>query len=295
LITIVTHCFDRVPDGEDDSSNQVISEWGNEYKLIGNNYLWHDDIAKKLGGIDHDAAVRLSGTRFSVLVGDLAKLERALANYFLDFHTSRGYREVSVPYIVSRSTMQGTGQLPKFEEDMFKVNHSVAGEDAFLIPTAEVPVTNLFRDSILSFSQFPISLVCHSPSFRAEVGSAGKDTRGLLRQHQFQKVELVKICLPEQSSEEHEKLTGDAEQLLKNLKLPYRKMLLCSGDTGFSARMCYDLEVWLPGQQQYREISSCSNCHDFQAKRMKLRAKHSSEEKAIHPHTINGSGVAIGR
>ncbi len=263
--------------------------------MVGEGFLWHDDIARKLGGIDHDAAVRLSGSRFSVLIGDLAKLERALANYFLDFHTSRGYKEVSVPYIVSRSTMQGTGQLPKFEEDMFKINHSVAGEDAFLIPTAEVPVTNLFRDSILSVSQLPIALVCHSPSFRAEVGSAGKDTRGLLRQHQFQKVELVKICLPENSQDEHERLTEDAEQLLRNLKLPYRKVLLCSGDTGFSARMCYDLEVWFPGQQQYREISSCSNCYDFQARRMKLRVKAAIEDKTIFPHTINGSGVAVGR
>lgn len=285
----------RVPDGDDDSNNKVVSEWGTERRLIGDNYLWHDDIARRLGGMDHDAAVRLSGSRFSVLVGDLARLERALANFFLDYHIGKGYREVSVPYIVSRSTMQGTGQLPKFEEDMFKVNHSVSGEDAFLIPTAEVPVTNLFRDSIVPFAQFPISLVCHSPSFRAEVGSAGKDTKGLLRQHQFQKVELVKLCLPEQSQEEHEKLTQDAEDILKSLQLPYRKVMLCSGDTGFSARICYDLEVWLPGQQAYREIASCSNCFDFQARRMKLRAKAGIEDKTIYPHTINGSGVAVGR
>lgn len=250
---------------------------------------------------------------YSVLVGPVAKLERALIQYFLDFHSSRGYTEVSVPYIVSRSTLEGTGQLPKFEEDLFKVNHAVGGEDAFLIPTAEVPVTNLFRDQILNGTDLPIYLVCSSPSFRAEAGSYGRDTRGLLRQHQFHKVELVKICTAETSAQEHESLVADAEEVLKNLELPYRKMLLCSGDTGFSARMCYDLEVWLPGQQEYREISSCSNCQDFQSRRMGLRYRpakntvltdtdssnnNNSNKKGkstLHPHTLNGSGLAVGR
>lgn len=273
--------------------------------------------------MDHDAAARIAGARFSVLTGPLARLERALIQYFLDFHGQRGYTEVSVPYIVSRSTLQGTGQLPKFEDDLFHItNHQISGEDAFLIPTAEVPVTNLFRDQILDKSVLPLKLVCHSPSFRAEAGSHGRDTRGLLRQHQFQKVELVKIVSPETSAQEHEQLTQDAEALLQSLQLPYRRMLLCAGDTGFSARICYDLEVWLPGQQAYREISSCSNCYDFQAKRMMLRyrehvhantntnnddnnnnnnnnnnanANTKSGSRTSYVHTINGSGVAVGR
>jgi len=258
-------------------------------------YLWHDEIARQLGGLDSEAATSLSGTRFSVLVGPIARLERALINFFLDFHMKRGYQEVSVPYIVSRSTLYGTGQLPKFEEDLFQVNHQVQGEDAFLIPTAEVPVTNLLKHHILTAQQLPIKLVCYSPSFRAEAGSAGRDTRGLLRQHQFHKVELVKITSPETSPEEHSALTQDAEALLQALQLPYRKMLLCGGDIGFAARLCYDLEVWLPGQQAYREISSCSNCYDFQAKRMKLRYRPDQGKNTAYVHTMNGSGLAIGR
>lgn len=251
----------------------------------------------KLGGLNVEAASRISGARFSVLIGDLAKLERALVQYFLDFHTSRGYVEVSVPYIVSGSTLYGTGQLPKFEEDLFKVNHKISNEDAFMIPTAEVPVTNLYRDQIIPTSQLPIAHVCYSPCFRAEAGSYGRDTRGLLRQHQFHKVELVKITSSESSIQEHEKMTSDAEDILKSLGLPFRRMLLCSGDIGFSARICYDLEVWLPGQQCYREISSISNCYDFQARRMMLRYKNMKEQKSgtTFAHTINGSGVAVGR
>ena len=241
-----------------------------------------------------------------MLKGSLARLERALIQYFLDFQIGRGYEEVSVPFIVSRSTLEGTGQLPKFEDDLFKISHSVAGEDAFLIPTAEVPVTNLYRDQLLDAKQLPIKHVCHSPSFRAEAGSHGRDTRGLLRQHQFHKVELVKIVTAESSSEEHEAMVGDAEALLESLQLPYRRMLLCSGDIGFSARICYDLEVWLPGQQAYREISSVSNCGDFQARRMSLRYrvvqppsapgdKKGAKKTTAFPHTLNGSGVAVGR
>jgi len=304
LFSVIPNLLDdRVPDGSSDEDNPVVKVWGEEKRKMGSNFLWHDEIATKMKGIDIDAAARISGARFSVLLGPLARLERALIQYFLDFHVSRGYTEVSVPYIVSRSTLEGTGQLPKFEDDLFKVSHSVAGEDAFLIPTAEVPVTNLYRDQLLDASQLPICHVCHSPSFRAEAGSYGRDTRGLLRQHQFHKVELVKICSAETSAEEHEKMAADAEQLLQSLELPYRKVLLCSGDIGFSARICYDIEVWLPGQQMYREISSISNCHDFQARRMSLRYRTAPQgsEKAkgkkttAYPHTLNGSGVAVGR
>jgi seryl-tRNA synthetase len=292
-----------VPEGNDDKDNHIVFSWNADARKIGSSFKWHDDIAVGLGGLNTESAAKISGARFSVLTGQVARLERALVQYFLDFHVSRGYEEVSVPFIVSRSTLQGTGQLPKFEEDLFKVNHQVSGEDAFLIPTAEVPVTNLFRDQIVDEAKLPISMVCHSPCFRAEAGSYGRDTRGLLRQHQFQKVELVKICTPETSAAEHENMTGDAEALLQSLDLPYRKVLLCSGDIGFSARICYDLEVWLPGQQEYREISSISNCNNFQSQRMFLRYKSSvqqqRDEKAKkgprYPHTLNGSGVAVGR
>jgi seryl-tRNA synthetase len=296
FITIPNMLDDRVPDGKDDTDNMIIHSWKENERKVGEGYLWHDELAVHLGGLDHDAATRIAGARFSVLVGPLARLERALVQYFLDFHAQRGYTEVSVPYIVSRSSLQGTGQLPKFEDDLFQVNHKIGGEDAFLIPTAEVPVTNLFRDQILEASSLPLKIACHSPSFRAEAGSSGKDTRGLLRQHQFQKVELVKFCKPEESQAEHEALTKDAEALLESLNLPYRRLLLCSGDTGFSARICYDLEVWLPGQQAYREISSCSNCYDFQARRMMLRYRDGENFKGTaYAHTINGSGVAVGR
>jgi len=315
ILAVVPNLLDdRVPDGNDESDNVVVSIWGEDQRKIGEEFLWHDEIAKNLNGVDIDAANRISGSRFSVLVGPVARLERSLTQYFLDFHVSRGYMEVSIPYIVSRSTLEGTGQLPKFEDDLFKVNHAVGGEDAFLIPTAEVPVTNLFREAIVDETDLPMRLVCASPSFRAEAGSYGRDTRGLLRQHQFHKVEMVKVCTPETSKEEHEKMVNDAELLLQNLEIPYRKVMLCSGDTGFSARICYDLEVWLPGQQEYREISSCSNCYDFQARRMALRYRPvpTAEEKeqaaeqkksgkikkgktTAFPHTLNGSGLAIGR
>jgi seryl-tRNA synthetase len=243
----------------------------------------------------------MSGTRFSILQGSLARLERALVQYFLDFHINRGYNEVSIPCIVARKTLEGTGQLPKFEDDLFKINHKVAGEDSFLIPTAEVPITNIYREQILNISDLPIYHVAASPSFRAEAGSAGRDTRGLLRQHQFHKVELVKICTAETSKIEHQSMVNDVEVLLQSLDLPYRKVLLCSGDIGFSSRICYDIEVWLPGQQDYREISSISNCYDFQSQRMSLRYKGSSNtvekigKKTLFPHTLNGSGVAVGR
>ena len=295
----------RVPDGIDENDNVLVHSWGDDKRKMGEGYQWHDTIAHGLQGLDMEAAARISGARFSVLVGHVARLERAIAQYFLDFHSSRGYTEVSAPYIVSRSALKGTGQLPKFEDDLFRVSHSVSGEDAFLIPTAEVPITNLFRGQLLDESDLPIRMVSLSPSFRAEAGSYGRDTRGLLRQHQFHKVELVKICTPETADEEHEQLTRDAEQLLKNLDLPFRRVLLCSGDIGFSARICYDLEVWLPGQQLYKEISSVSNCYDFQSRRMFVRykplasgvASEAAKKKPanIFPCTMNGSGLAVGR
>jgi seryl-tRNA synthetase len=291
---------DQVPDGEDEESNVEVRSWGAEKRLIGDDYLWHDDVAAKVGGIDTEAATRISGARFCVLKGPIARLERAIGQYFLDFHVSRGYEEVSVPYIVSRSTLEGTGQLPKFEDDLFKVSHSVSGEDAFMIPTAEVPVTNLYKQQLLDEAVLPIKHTCLTPSFRAEAGSYGRDTRGLMRQHQFHKVEMVKICTPDTSAQEHADMTRDAEQLLENLNLPYRTVMLCSGDIGFSARICYDIEVWMPAQQTYREISSCSNCYDFQARRMSLRYRGQKKEgekkaKTVYPHTLNGSGVAVGR
>lgn len=298
---------DRVPEGKDEEANVVVTEWGTDKRKIGEGFLWHDDIASKVGGYDPSAAAKLSGARFSVLSGPVARLERAIIQFFLDRHTDRnGYREVSVPYIVSRSTLTGTGQLPKFENDLFAVNHQVNGEDAFLIPTAEVPITNLHRDEILDASQLPLSYVGLTPCFRAEAGSYGRDTKGLLRQHQFHKVELVKITTPEQSSAEHEALTQHAEECLKLLGLPYRKVRLCSGDIGFAATHCYDLEVWLPAQQTYREIASCSNCGDFQARRMGLRFRPApmasateegkkGKKSTVLCHTINGSGLAVGR
>lgn len=297
---------DNVPEGKGEEENELVSEWGTELRLIGEDYKWHDDLAQGLGGWEAEGAAKISGARFSVLASDVARLERALTQFFLNTHVENGYREMSVPLIVGRTALEGTGQLPKFEEDLFKVSHSVNGEDAFLIPTAEVPLTNLYADMILDKSKLPISMVALTPCFRAEAGGYGRDTKGLIRQHQFPKVELVKITAAEDSEEQHELLTEHAEGILKALKLPYRKMRLCSGDIGFSARMCYDLEVWLPGQQMYREISSCSNCGDFQARRMKLRyrppaeAPKEGEKKAKKPanifaHTINGSGIAVGR
>eukprot|EP00640_Fibrocapsa_japonica_P001609 CAMPEP_0113942684 /NCGR_PEP_ID=MMETSP1339-20121228/8335_1 /TAXON_ID=94617 /ORGANISM="Fibrocapsa japonica" /LENGTH=494 /DNA_ID=CAMNT_0000947225 /DNA_START=18 /DNA_END=1502 /DNA_ORIENTATION=+ /assembly_acc=CAM_ASM_000762 len=289
----------RTVDGDDDTQNEVVSEWGTEGGLKkGEQYLWHDDIALGVGGWDPDASSAISGARFSVLRGPLARLERAIGQFFLDEHTQKnGYEEVSVPYVVTRSTLEGTGQLPKFEEDLFKVNHVAAGEDAFLIPTAEVPLTSLLRGKVLDPKILPISLTGLTPCFRAEAGSYGQDTRGLLRQHQFHKVELVKICTPEQSFDAHEELTAHAEACLQALKLPYRKVRLCSGDIGFGARMCYDLEVWLPGQEMFREIASCSNCADFQARRMGLRYRvvEGKKKKTVFCHTMNGSGLAVGR
>jgi len=310
---------DLVPDGASEADNIEISQWAQGSRLVGEGYEWHDSIAARFDGIDASAAARISGTRFLILKGAVARLERALGAYFLDFLTARGYTEVSVPYIVSRSTLEGTGQLPKFEDDLFKVSHSVGGEDAFLIPTAEVPLSSLMRGELINAKQLPIKLTALTPCFRAEAGSYGRDTRGLFRLHQFNKVEMVRVCEPSQSSAMLEEMCADSMALLQSLELPYRQVLLCSGDIGFSAKMCYDLEVWMPGQQQYREIASLSNCGDFQARRMNFRyrvnnsatdnivdsngdgdGKHVTKKsknkgKNDFPHMLNGSGLAIGR
>ena len=299
-------CVCRVPDGEDETSNTVEFEWGVDFRRVCDSsvaeFAWHDDIAGGLGGLDMEAATRLSGARFSVLKGSLARLERALIQYCLDYHTERGqYTEVSVPFIVNRSTLTGTGQLPKFENDLFKLQSKAQGEDCFLIPTSEVPLTSLYRGQIVSIDSFPLRLVSHSPCFRSEAGAHGRDTRGLLRQHQFHKVELVRICLPEQSDQQYDELCNDSESLLRSLGLPYRRVLLCSGDTGFGAAITRDLEVWMPSVQKYREVASCSNCWDFQAKRMDMRYKLPAGDRAEggrstgYPHTMNGSGLAVGR
>jgi seryl-tRNA synthetase len=245
--------------------------------------------------LDFPTAAKISGARFAVLKGAGATLERALINWFVDQGVANGYQEVMVPYIVSRTAMTGTGQLPKFEDDAFKVNHDVAGEDAFLISTAEIPVTNLHRDQILDEADLPIKYVCFTPCFRAEAGSYGRDTRGLIRQHQFHKVEMVKFTTPGDAQAEHEALTADAERLLQTLGLPYRTVILAGGDVAFPAKICYDIEVWLPAQKAFREISSCSHFGDFQSRRAKIRFRPDGGGKPVLAHTINGSGLAVGR
>lgn len=325
LASIPNLLDDRVPDGEDDTENEVVSTWGDPSDLPRElgwpsdfEAKWHDDVAGGLDGWKAENAVAMSGARFVALAGPVARLERALSSYFLDVHTSEnGYTEASVPYVVGRTALEGTSQLPKFEDDLFRIapeSHKCNGEDAFLIPTAEVPLTNMHAGQIIDEADLPLSYVALTPCFRAEAGSYGRDTRGLIRTHQFHKVELVKITTAESSDEQHELLTSHAERCLRALKLPYRKVRLCSGDVGFSARHCYDLEVYLPSTGEFREISSCSNTGDFQARRMALRyrpaakaeeaadagKKGGNKKKAKKPkpqlcHTINGSGLAVGR
>ena len=252
----------------------------------------HADLGAALGGVDFDLAAKLAGSRFVTLHGALARLHRALAQFMLDVHTrEHGYREIYVPYLVSSEVLRGTGQLPKFADDQFRVE----GSDLYMIPTAEVPVTNVVRDRILDAAELPLRFVCHTPCFRREAGAYGKDTRGMLRQHQFEKVELVHVVRPEDSYETLETLTAHAESILSRLGLPYRVVTLCTGDIGFSAAKTYDIEVWLPGQRRYREISSCSNCEAFQARRMKARWRNPESGKTEFVHTLNGSGVAVGR
>ncbi len=279
-----------VPDGRDEADNVVLKQHG-EPASLGFPAKQHFELGEALGLIDFSNAAKLAGARFTVLKGALARLERALGQYMLDLHTTQhGYTEAQVPLLVNDATMYGTGQLPKFEEDLFKTT-----DGRYLIPTAEVPLTNLVRDEILAEAALPLRYAALSPCFRSEAGSAGRDTRGMLRQHQFNKVEMVSIVRPEDSDAEHERMTACAERVLTELGLTWRRMLLCAGDTGFGAARTYDLEVWLPGQGMWREISSCSNCRDFQARRMNARYKPAEGKGNITLHTLNGSGVAVGR
>ena len=285
----------RVPAGKSEDDNVELRTW-RAPTAMDFTPVDHVALGEALGILDFERASKLSGARFPVYRGAGARLERALVNYFLDKATgTNGYTEFIVPYIVSRSTMTGTGQLPKFEEDAFKLTAELDGQDAFLIPTAEVPLTNLHSGEILDEDQLPLSYTAFTPCFRSEAGSYGRDVRGLMRQHQFHKVELVKLCTAEQAQQAHEDLTGHAEGLLQDLELPYRVELLCGGDTGFSAAITYDLEVWIPSQGKYREISSCSSFSDFQARRMNLRYRPADGGRPRFCHTISGSGLAVGR
>jgi len=292
LLGLPNLLHESVPEGRDETANAEVRRWG-EPRSFEFTPLDHVAIGEKLG-MDFEAAGRISGARFVVLKGPLARLHRALIQYMLDMHTERhGYTEVYVPYLVARQALVGTGQLPKFEEDLFR---TTSGEqELFLIPTAEVPVTNLARESILEADTLPRRYVAHTPCFRSEAGSYGKDTRGVIRQHQFEKVELVQVVKPEDSYAALEELTGHAEKVLQGLGLPYRVVALCAGDIGFGSAKTYDLEVWLPGQGKYREISSCSNCEAFQARRMQARWRNPATGKPEPVHTLNGSGVAVGR
>lgn len=293
LLSIPNLLNESVPKGSSEDDNKIIEEVGNlpnfNFKVRD-----HQELGIHNDGMDFEAAVKISKSRFVVFKGSTAKLNRALIQFMLNLHTSEhGYKEIYVPLLVNSDSLLGTGQLPKFKEDQFKIENEDEDQDLYLIPTAEVPVTNYHRDEILNPKDLPISYVCHTPCFRSEAGSYGQDTKGIIRQHQFEKVELVKLVSPDESKNELEKLTGHAEKVLQLLELPYRKIILCSKDTGFSSSFTYDLEVWLPSQNKYREISSCSNFEDFQSRRMKIRIKQ--EKKNILCHTINGSGLAIGR
>ena len=291
LMVIPNMPHESVPVGKDEKDNLVIRTWG-QIREMNFEPLAHWELGEKLGILDFARASKIAGARFALYLGLGARLERALINFMLDIHTEEhGYTEVLPPFLVNSDSMTGTGQLPKFKEELFKIE----GWDFYLIPTAEVPVTNIHRDEILSEEQLPIYYVSHTPCFRSEAGSYGKDTRGLIRQHQFNKVELVKFTKPEESYEELEKLTRNAEEILRRLELPYRVMSLCTGDLGFSAAKTYDLEVWLPGQGLYREISSCSNFVQFQSRRAGIRFKRKGGRGTDLVNTLNGSGLAVGR
>jgi seryl-tRNA synthetase len=295
LLDMPNLLHDSVPAGRDSSANIEIRRHG-EPARPDFEPADHVAIAEGLGGLDAVAASRLSGARFAVLTGPVAALHRALAQFMLDLHVrDHGYREAWVPYLVSREALTGTGQLPKFEQDLFRLQRDAAESELFLIPTAEVPLANLAGDRIFDAAELPLRLVAHTPCFRSEAGSYGKDTRGLIRQHQFDKVELVQIVRPEDSYRALEELTGHAAKVLELLQLPYRVMALCAGDTGFASAKTYDLEVWLPAQGAYREISSCSNCEAFQARRMQARWRNPDTGKPESVHTLNGSGLAVGR
>ncbi len=304
LLTLPNMVDASVPAGRDENDNVEIRKVGTPRQF---NYtpLDHVDLGARRASLDFETATKLTGSRFSVLRGELAMLHRALIQLMLDTHTrEHGYTEINVPYVVNADTLKGTGQLPKFEEDLFRLvwgdaqtqaEAGAAGSDYYLIPTSEVPVTNTVRDTIVDAAELPIRYTCHSPCFRSEAGSYGRDTRGLIRQHQFEKVEMVQIVHPDESFAALEQMTGHAEAILKKLELPYRVVSLCGGDIGFAAAKTYDLEVWLPAQNTYREISSCSNCTDFQARRMQARFRDPTTRKTELLHTLNGSGLAVGR
>jgi seryl-tRNA synthetase len=311
LLDIPNVPHDSVPDGADERHNLEVRRWG-EPPVFDFEPRDHVDVGEKLGLLDFEAAARITGARFVTLAGPLARLHRALIQFMLDLHTTEhGYREVYVPYLVNADSLTGTGQLPKFERELFRIHRPDGGgyplqeetadagraleRSLYLIPTAEVPVTNLARDQIIESGDLPRKYVCHTPCFRSEAGSYGKDTRGMIRQHQFEKVELVQLVRPEDSYEALEQLTAHAETVLRRLGLPYRTVALCAGDMGFAAAKTYDIEVWLPGQQRYREISSCSNFEDFQARRMQARWRRPQSKKPELVHTLNGSGLAVGR
>ena len=291
LILLPNIPHDSVPVGDSSEDNRFIREWGEKPNFDFKIYD-HVDLGESLGLIDFDSATQIASSRFVVMKGEIARLHRALIQFMLDTHTTQhSYQEVNVPYLVNSNSCINTGQLPKFKEDLF----SIDGEDLYLIPTAEIPVTNIVKEKILSDIDLPLKFVCHSPCFRSEAGSYGKDTRGMIRQHQFEKVELVQIVKPEESYSALEKLTQHAESILQKLNLPYRIVSLCTGDLGFAAAKTYDIEVWLPSQGTYREISSCSNFESFQARRMKARWRNDTTNKTELLHSLNGSGLAIGR
>ncbi|PTN53185.1 serine--tRNA ligase [Stenotrophomonas panacihumi] len=282
-----------VPQGSDESENVEQSRWGTP-RSFDFAVKDHVELGARHGWLDGETAAKLSGARFTVLRGPVARLHRALAQFMVDLHSGEHeYEETNVPLLVNADSLRGTGQLPKFEEDLFQT--AVGDSRRYLIPTSEVPLTNIVRDEIIDAERLPLRMTAHSLCFRAEAGSGGRDTRGMIRQHQFEKVELVSVCRPEESEAEHQRMTRCAEVVLEKLGLPYRKVLLCTGDMGFSATKTYDLEVWLPSQDTYREISSCSNCGDFQARRMQARWRNPATGKPELMHTLNGSGVAVGR
>lgn len=290
LMSLPNSIYDDVPDGADEEDNELVREWGTprEFDFEPKE---HFDLGEALGGMDFERAAKLSGSRFVLLKGEIARLERALGQFMIDLHTrEHGYTEVWAPALVRDTALLGTGQLPKFGDDAFVTN-----TEHWLVPTSEVTLTNIHSGEILDEAELPLRFTAHSQCFRAEAGAAGRDTRGMIRQHQFEKVELVSITTPEKSEEEHERMTKSAEEVLKRLELPYRAVKLCTGDIGFGARRTYDLEVWLPGQGRFREISSCSTCGDFQARRMKMRCRPKGEKQTRFVHTLNGSGLAVGR
>jgi len=297
LVGVPNVPHDSVPAGRSADDNAVVRTVGTP-RSFDFPVKDHVDLGEGLGLLDFETATKIAGARFSLMKGPLARMHRALAQFMLDVHTTEhGYTEVYAPYLVNADSLRGTGQLPKFEEDLFAVPRGGEGEEAklYLIPTAEVPVTNIVRGEILAAEALPLKFVCHSPCFRSEAGSYGRDTRGMIRQHQFDKVEIVQVVRPEDSHDAHEALTAHAETILQRLGLPYRTMLLCTGDMGFGSAKTYDLEVWLPGQQAYREISSCSNFESFQARRMQARFRRDAKGKPEIVHTLNGSGLAVGR